>query len=104
MEKTEHTDPENYAGFWVRAGSVAIGSLILSLVMAPSGIFFLRSAHPTISSEVFFMFLFLPYYSALQILYFGWLNANGRQSPGKKFSVENLKLSRIFLDATPRLW
>ncbi|MCI0695887.1 signal peptidase I [candidate division KSB1 bacterium] len=85
MKKAEHTGSEDYAGFWVRAGSIAIDGLILSLVTVPGGILFLRSAHPTISSEVFFMFLFLPSTFLVQILYFGWFNADGRQSPGKNF-------------------
>lgn len=72
MKKAEYTDAENYAGCWVRAGSIAIDGLILSLATVPGGILCLRSAHPTISSEVFFMFVFLPFTFFVQISYFGW--------------------------------
>jgi len=75
-----------YAGFWIRLASVLIDGLIISvpyffLVV----ILGLTSSH--FSSETFLsimLYLLLPSSLLVAFFYYSWLNANGRQTVGKK--------------------
>jgi signal peptidase I len=88
MENTTQVNSADYAGFWVRAGSVAIDSLILSFAATLVSILLLQLMHAMMSTETFLqysLFFVLPFSLLLQFFYFVWLNANGRQTVGKKF-------------------
>ncbi len=106
----EEKDVRQFAGFWVRVGSVVIDGFIISLVVALIIILFTLVSHAFITAASFLMFIFFGLFFssiAVTILYFGWFNADGRQSPGKKIfklmvvddSFKPVPLAKSFLRA-----
>jgi len=85
MENGTNQNSVDYAGFWVRVGSTMIDGLILSLVTMPVSILLMQAVHSKISSDVFFAVFFFYLLPLINVLYFAWFNAEGRQSPGKKY-------------------
>ena len=76
-----------YAGFWVRLASFCIDGLIISIAVSGVGALIGTLISPLFSHHAFsyFMFSFLVLLVwAVIIFYFGWFNAVGRQSVGKK--------------------
>jgi signal peptidase I len=79
---------QNFAGFWPRLGSVATDWLILALALTLGNFLVMQVVHTSMSTNAFlqfFLYFLLPFSILVQILYFTWLNAGGRQSLGKKF-------------------
>jgi len=77
-----------FAGFWVRVAALIIDGLIISLLAAISAITLTWFLHAIVSSEfvlILVIFALLSSSLIITIFYFGWYNANGRQSPGKRF-------------------
>lgn len=83
LEKRDVT----YAGFWIRVASFCIDGIIITTFVAGLTILFGVLLSPVFSAPIFvqvMLLLLLSFSWALIVLYFGWFNANGRQSIGKK--------------------
>ncbi len=80
-------EARDYAGFWVRVGSVCIDAFLISWLWVISVALVTALTHSSISTGNFLKFILFYMISAsflITIFYFAWFNANGRQSPGKK--------------------
>lgn len=87
MNNEPRDDHLKYAGFGVRLGGISVDLFIASMISTLLAIFIIRSVHSTLSTMTFlrfFLFFLLPFSLFIQVLYFAWFNANGRQSIGKK--------------------
>ncbi|MGH7595976.1 MAG: signal peptidase I [bacterium] len=87
MNGEPRDDRLKYAGFGVRLGGIAVDLFLVSMVSTLLTIFIIRSVHSTLSTTAvlrFFFFFLLPVSLFIQVLYFAWFNANGRQSLGKR--------------------
>lgn len=79
---------KSFAGFWVRLGSNCIDAILLSFLSGICGVAVLHALHPVLSTAAYLKFFFVgivPISMVITIAYFGWLNAKGRQTPGKMF-------------------
>ncbi len=80
--------PKEFAGFWVRVASVIIDGLIIGLSVVLFNMVAMLLIHALTSTGAYLQWVFtlLIVVSIVStVLYFGWFNAEGRQTIGKKF-------------------
>jgi len=79
--------PKEYAGFWIRFASISIDSCIVWIWSVLVSIIVLNIMHPYFSTGSFLLFssfFLLIFYIIAVFFYYSFLNADGRQTIGKK--------------------
>lgn len=86
MKSSAGNGSPNYAGFWVRLGSLSLDGIVL-LPIPLLYFSILGVIHPALSTGAYLklgFFFLLGFAVAVMVVYFSWFNAAGRQTLGKK--------------------